>query len=162
MCNNSVYGGIVFPSFVANSCCNPCCRNSGSVGGTSNSNTSNRCTCTCTCNNGSTGSVGGTSSGNNSSNTTCGCGCRRCGCNSCSSGFVAGTSTGCSCGWLQQLQFLPPLRLRELLHDLTIRRPRAPLHGKPSENMSQPGIPAGSCLVKAGAPWYTDCNLNRR
>ena len=54
MCNNSVYGGIVFPSFVANSCCNPCCRNSGSVGGTSNSNTSNRCTCTCTCNNGST------------------------------------------------------------------------------------------------------------
>ena len=43
MCNNSVYGGIVFPSFVANSCCNPCCRNSGSVGGTSNSNTSNRC-----------------------------------------------------------------------------------------------------------------------
>ena len=80
MCNNSVYGGIVFPSFVANSCCNPCCRNSGSVGGTSNSNTSNRCTCTCTCNNGSTGSVGGTSSGNNSSNTMCGCGCRRCGC----------------------------------------------------------------------------------
>ena len=88
MCNNGVYGGIVFPSFVANSCCNPCCRNSGSVGGTSNSNNSNRCTCTCTCtcNNGSSsGSVGGTSSGNNSSNScsTCSCGCRRCGCNSC-------------------------------------------------------------------------------
>lgn len=127
MCNNSVYGGIVFPSFVANSCCNPCCRNSGSVGGTSNSNTSNRCTCTCTCNNGSTGSVGGTSSGSNSSNTMCGLRLppvrvqfllvrlRR--------GHVHRLLLR-----VQQLQFLPPLRLRELLHDLTIRRPRAPLH----------------------------------
>lgn len=154
MCNNSVYGGIVFPSFVANSCCNPCCRNSGSVGGTSNSNTSNRCTCTCTCNNGSTGSVGGTSSGSNSSNTMCGCGCRRCGCNSCSSGSVAGHVHRLLLR-VQQLQFLPPLRLRELLHDLTIRAPSGALTCKPSENMSQPGNRL-ACLVKAGAPWYTD------
>ena len=111
MCNNSVYGGIVFPSFVANSCCNPCCRNSGSVGGTSNSNTSNRCTCTCTCNNGSTGSVGGTSSGNNSSNTMCGRHVHR---------LLLRVQQ------LQQLQFLPPLRL--LLHDVTTA-PSGALHG---------------------------------
>ena len=100
MCNNSVYGGIVFPSFVANSCCNPCCRNSGSVGGTSNSNTSNRCTCTCTCTQGS-GSVGGCGGCGSVGGTSPGCSCcRRCGCGSCSN--VGGTSnsnqnSGCGC-----------------------------------------------------------------
>ena len=126
MCNNSVYGGIVFPSFVANSCCNPCCRNSGSVGGTSNSNTSNRCTCTCTCNNGST--------------------CRR---NQQRQQFfkhhvrlrlppvrMQFLLVRLRCRHvhrlllrvqqLQQLQFLPPLRL--LLHDVTTA-PSGALHG---------------------------------
>ena len=56
---------------------------------------------------------------------------------------------------LQQLQFLPPLRLRELLHDLTIRRPRAP-YMVAFRKPEPAGFPAGSCLVKAGAPWYTD------
>ena len=50
-CNSGCFGGMIFPSFVQNSCCNPCCANSsssGSVGGTSDSNTG--CTCTCRCN----------------------------------------------------------------------------------------------------------------
>lgn len=41
-CNSGCFGGMIFPSFVQNSCCNPCCANSsssGSVGGTSDSNT---------------------------------------------------------------------------------------------------------------------------
>ena len=48
-CNSGCFGGMIFPSFVQNSCCNPCCANSsGSVGGAS-SNPSGNCTCTCTC-----------------------------------------------------------------------------------------------------------------
>ena len=58
MCNScSVYGGIIFPNFVGQSCCNPCCRSSGSsttsttaaVAGVSTTatNPSNGSTCGC-------------------------------------------------------------------------------------------------------------------
>ena len=77
-CNSCGSNGIIFPDFVSNSCCNPCCDNAvggvgsgscgcGSVGGTGSSN--------CGC-----GSVGGTGSSN------CGCGnncCCNCGNNCC-------------------------------------------------------------------------------
>ena len=54
-CNG--FSGLIFPDFVQQRCCNPCCRqSSGSVGGTST--TIPTCTCTCTCTQGS-GSVGG-------------------------------------------------------------------------------------------------------
>ena len=52
-CNG--FSGLIFPDFVQQRCCNPCCRqSSGSVGGTSTTNPT--CTCTCTCTQGS-GSV---------------------------------------------------------------------------------------------------------
>ena len=86
---NGCFGGLVFPDFVQQRCCNPCCRQTtGSVGGTSTTNPT--CTCTCTCTQQS-GTVAGTSTG-------CGC-CRRCGCGSC--GSVGGTSnsnSNSSCG----------------------------------------------------------------
>ena len=45
-CNG--FSGLIFPDFVQQRCCNPCCRqSSGSVGGTST--TIPTCTCTCTC-----------------------------------------------------------------------------------------------------------------
>ena len=87
---NGCFGGLTFPDFVQQRCCNPCCKQTtGSVGGTSTTNPT--CTCTCTCTQQS-GTVAGTSTG-------CGC-CRRCGCGSC--GSVGGTSTstsnsGCGC-----------------------------------------------------------------
>ena len=96
-CNG--FSGLIFPDFVQQRCCNPCCRqSSGSVGGTSTTNPTCTCTCTCTqgsgssCGCGGCGSVGGTSPG-------CSC-CRRCGCGSCSN--VGGTSnsnqnSGCGC-----------------------------------------------------------------
>ena len=77
---NGCSGGLVFPDFVQQRCCNPCCKQTnGSVGGTSTTNPT--CTCTCTCTQQS-GTVAGASTG-------CGC-CRRCGCGSC--GSVGGTS----------------------------------------------------------------------
>ena len=67
-CNNSC-GGIVFPDFVANSCCNPCCDNSN-VGGVNDS--------TCGC-----GNSCGCNSCGNAAGSSCGCGCSSClpGCN---------------------------------------------------------------------------------
>ena len=45
-CNG--FCGLIFPDFVQQRCCNPCCKqSSGSVGGTSTTNPT--CTCTCTC-----------------------------------------------------------------------------------------------------------------
>ena len=45
---NGCFGGLVFPDFVQQRCCNPCCKQTtGSVGGTSTTNPT--CTCTCTC-----------------------------------------------------------------------------------------------------------------
>ena len=44
---NGCFGGLTFPDFVQQRCCNPCCRQTtGSVGGTSTTNPT--CTCTCT------------------------------------------------------------------------------------------------------------------
>ena len=56
---NGCFGGLVFPDFVQQRCCNPCCRQTtGSVGGTSTTNP------TCT--------------GTSNSNSNSGCGCSRC------------------------------------------------------------------------------------
>lgn len=93
MCNSCLWGGITFPSFVGQSCCNPCCKSNGSVSGASNS-TSRKCCFCFDC----TACSGGTVSGS----TPCSCGCKcsgtstGCGCSSC--GSVGGTSTGCGCG----------------------------------------------------------------
>ncbi|MEF2710731.1 MAG: hypothetical protein U0N04_03655 [Oscillospiraceae bacterium] len=96
-CNG--FSGLIFPDFVQQRCCNPCCRqSSGSVGGTSTTNPT--CTCTCTCTQGS-GSVGGCGGCGSVGGTSPGCSCcRRCGCGSCSN--VGGTSnsnqnSGCGC-----------------------------------------------------------------
>ena len=96
MCNSCLWGGITFPSFVGQSCCNPCCKSNGSVSGDSNS-TSRKCCFCFDC----TACSGGTVSGS----TPCSCGCKcsgnvggtstGCGCSSC--GSVGGTSTGCGC-----------------------------------------------------------------
>ena len=97
---NGCFGGLTFPDFVQQRCCNPCCRQTtGSVGGTSTTNPT--CTCTCTCTQPS-GTVAGTSTSTGCGccrRCDCGC-CRRCGCGSC--GSVGGTSTstsnsGCGC-----------------------------------------------------------------
>ena len=98
-CNGNVQGALTFPDFVAQRCCNPCCKNSRPVGGTSTSNPICSCTCTCTtAGSNSSGTVAGTSAG---SGQTMGCrrccGCTGCGCTGC--GNVCGTSTGCrACG----------------------------------------------------------------
>lgn len=108
MCSscNGCFGGLTFPDFVQQRCCNPCCKQAnGTVGGASTTNPS--CTCTCTCTPQS-GTVGGTSTGGSTScgcsgtvgGTSAGCCCRRCGCGTC--GNVGGTSgsnsnTGCGC-----------------------------------------------------------------
>ena len=100
MCNSCLWGGITFPSFVGQSCCNPCCKSNGSVSGDSDS--SNRKCCFCfDC----TACSGGTVSGSTSSGTGSSCGCKcsgnvggtstGCGCSGC--GSVGGTSTGCGC-----------------------------------------------------------------
>ena len=92
MCNSCLWGGITFPSFVCQSCCNPCCKSNGSVSGDTNSTSRKCCFCfDCTV------CSGGTVSGS----TPCSCGCKcsgtstGCGCSSC--GSVGGTSTGCGC-----------------------------------------------------------------
>lgn len=99
-CGNNTYGyrttnvgGIWFPDFVANSCCNPCC--AAEVAGVSTEtdcvNRVNGCgcvrpTCSCGCNQNSTC---GCSQNNNcgcsqnsncgcNQNNNCGCGCTRC------------------------------------------------------------------------------------
>ena len=82
-CNSGCFGGMIFPSFVQNSCCNPCCANSsGSVGGASSSNPSGNCTCSCKCN--QSGSVAGTSGSNTSTSCKRCNSCSCCGCNHCS------------------------------------------------------------------------------
>ena len=73
-CSSNV-NGIIFPDFVSNSCCNPCCENQA-VGGVSNG-----CGChSCGCNQ---GAVAGTSTGCGCSHNHCGCHCNHnhCGCN---------------------------------------------------------------------------------
>ena len=67
MCNSCLWGGITFPSFVGQSCCNPCCKSNGSVSGASNS-TSRKCCFCFDC----TACSGGTVSGS----TPCSCGCK--------------------------------------------------------------------------------------
>ena len=67
-CSSNI-NGIIFPDFVSNSCCTPCC-DDGSVGGINSG---------CGCHN--CGSVGGTNSG---------CGCHNC-------GSVGGVNSGCGC-----------------------------------------------------------------
>lgn len=52
-CSNGNPRGILFPDFVANSCCNPCCNGTDTAGVSTNG--------TCGC------------------NTCCGCGCTSCG-----------------------------------------------------------------------------------
>ena len=93
MCNSCLWGGITFPSFVGQSCCNPCCKSNGSVSGASNS-TSRKC-CFCfdceacpgmTAGAGSAGTCGckcgAASSGGTPSGCCKGCGCK-CGCHRC-------------------------------------------------------------------------------
>lgn len=84
MCNScGFFGGITFPSFVGQSCCNPCCQSSGSVGGTTDDNSA-RCCCFClNCEEASTqADTGG-------AQQSCGCGCRRC---------AVTPAIGCNCG----------------------------------------------------------------
>lgn len=85
MCNScGFFGGITFPNFVGQSCCNPCCQSSGSVGGVTSENSKKCCFCfDCeSCGSGSTG-------GSGSSSGTTGCGCKRC---------AVTSGIGCNCG----------------------------------------------------------------
>ena len=71
-CNfrSSNVNGIIFPDFVRNSCCNPCCEEEESVGGVNTGCCCHHC-----------GSVGGVNSG------------------CCNCGSVGGVNSGCcSCG----------------------------------------------------------------
>ena len=159
MCNNSVYGGIVFPSFVANSCCNPCCRNSGSVGGTSNSNTRTaaRAPAPATM---ARPALSAEPAAEITPRTPC--------------AAAAAAGAGAIPARPAPSRARPPAAPAGATAAIpaaaaaagTTPRPDNPapsgaLTCKPSENMSQPGNRL-ACLVKAGAPWYTDCNLNRR
>ena len=60
-CNSC--NGIVFPDFVANSCCNPCCENSNAADLNNNACGYHTCGNTCGCGNS--------------------CGCNTCGCTTC-------------------------------------------------------------------------------
>ncbi len=93
MCNSCMWGGITFPNFVGQSCCNPCCKQTGGVGGES-TGTGRKC-CFCfdceacpgmTAGAGSAGTCGckcgGASSGGTPSGCCKGCGCK-CGCHRC-------------------------------------------------------------------------------
>lgn len=95
MCNScDCFSSITFPNFVGQSCCNPCCPDSGSVGGTSDSK--RRC-CFCfdcdMCESGG-GVVGGVTDNNGGSNS---CGCNDtplpCGCQN----HNHNHNNGCSC-----------------------------------------------------------------
>ena len=81
-CSNS--NGIIFPDFVSNACCNPCCENQ-SVGGTNTG-------CGCGC-----GNVGGANTGCGSVGGT---GTRPCCCRRCcgNNGNVSSGNCSCTCG----------------------------------------------------------------
>ena len=73
-CSSNI-NGIIFPDFVSNACCNPCCENQ-SVGGVSNG---------CGCN-------------HNCGCNSCGCN-HNCGChNGCGNSNVSSGNCACSCG----------------------------------------------------------------
>ena len=66
MRRNRVLSRMTFPDFVANACCNPCCRDNGVVAQVQAAQDTGCCRCCCCCNCcgcGNCGNVGGASNG---------------------------------------------------------------------------------------------------
>ena len=97
MCNN-----LLFPNFVANACCNPCCDGSVSaqrVESVTNNPCGNCCFVCLPCCPYACGNVGGVTGCGNVGGTTTGCSCGNVGnANDTCGGTVAGLDEDCGCG----------------------------------------------------------------